>query len=41
VLRDEALTDQGGVRFTRSGKSADGGRVELEVTQDDKGWSFK
>jgi hypothetical protein len=40
-LHDVALTDQGGGRFTGSGKNADGRPVELEVTEDDKGRSWK
>ncbi len=33
-LRDVTLTDQGGGRFTGTGKDAEGKLIELEVTQD-------
>jgi hypothetical protein len=40
-LRDVALTDQGGGRFTGTGTDAQGRRIELEVTQEERRRTWK
>jgi hypothetical protein len=40
-LREVALADQGGGRFTGTGKDAEGNLVELEVVQEERWLSWK
>lgn len=40
-LHDVTLTDEGGGRFKGTGKAADGKRIELEVTQQERRRSWK
>ncbi len=40
-LRDVTLTEQGGGRFTGTGKDAEGKVIELEVTQEERRRSWK
>jgi hypothetical protein len=40
-LHEVKLTDQGGGRFTGTGKDAEGNVVELEVTQEERRRSWK
>ncbi len=40
-LRDVTLTDQGGGRFTGSGKDAEGKLIELEFTRDEQQRKWK